>query len=309
MQTTSIAAPSESLAPSRWPSNRQQWVKTPDGVDISIREWGNPEGWPILFVHGLAQSHLSFLPQFAATELSRNHRLLAYDLRGHGESAKPLDPAYYNQGSRWADELEAVIDGIDAMAGGVASRPILVGWSLGGRVLRQYLMHYGDGRISGLHFVATRPFEDPVVIAPASRVNMTGRPDTLAKRIDAHIAFLRACFFRQPPEDDFAVALAYNIIVPQEIREAIGSWSTGLDATRAALNKVTVPTLIAHGRDDALILPAAAQMTAAAIKGSRISWYDDCGHSPFYEHAQRFNRELDEFATAVRIKHVGERRA
>jgi len=71
---------------------------------------------------------------------------------------------------------------------------------------------------------------------------------------------------------------------------------------------VTVPTLIAHDRNDALILPNAAEMTAAAIEGSRISWYDDCGHSPFFEHAERFNRELDEFATAISERHVRERR-
>ena len=153
--------------------------------------------------------------------MADSHHLLAYDLRGHGESAKPFDPSFYNEGRRWADELEAVIDGANV------SKPILVGWSLGGRVLRQYLIHYGDRRISGLHFVSTRPFEDPAVLAPASRANIAGRPDTLAKRIDAHIAFLRACFLRQPPEDDFAVALAYNVIVPQEIREAISGWSTG----------------------------------------------------------------------------------
>ena len=304
MQTAVRATPSTSMAPSRWPSHHQQWVKTPDGVDISVREWGNQEGWPILFVHGLAQSHLSFLPQFAS-DLGRSHRLIAYDLRGHGESAKPTEPWFYNDSRRWADELEAVIDAVDAKA---PAKPILVGWSLGGRVLRQYLMHYGDRRISGLNFVSARPFEDPAVIAPASQANMSGRPDTLARRIDAHIAFLRACFFRQPAEDDFAVALAYNVIVPQEIREAISSWSTGLAETRAALSAVTVPTLIAHGRDDALILPAAAEMTAAAIKGARISWYDDCGHSPFVEHAERFNRELDEFATTIKARHDGERR-
>jgi pimeloyl-ACP methyl ester carboxylesterase len=72
-----------------------------------------------------------------------------------------------------------------------------------------------------------------------------------------------------------------------------------LTDTRAALAKVRVPTLIAHGRDDALILPAAAEMTAAAIAGSRISWYDDCGHSPFVEHADRFNRELDAFVSSI----------
>jgi pimeloyl-ACP methyl ester carboxylesterase len=56
---------------------------------------------------------------------------------------------------------------------------------------------------------------------------------------------------------------------------------------------------VAHGRNDALILPAAAEMTAAAIKGARISWYDDCGHSPFFEHAERFNRELDAFVSSI----------
>jgi pimeloyl-ACP methyl ester carboxylesterase len=71
---------------------------------------------------------------------------------------------------------------------------------------------------------------------------------------------------------------------------------------------VRVPTLIAHGRNDALILPAAAEMTASAINGSRISWYDDCGHSPFFECAERFNDELDSFATAIKARHVGEHR-
>ena len=279
-------------APSRWPSDRHTRVTTPDGVDISVREWGNAQGRPIVFVHGLAQSHLSFLPQFAS-DLGQRHRLVAYDLRGHGESGKPSDVAFYRDGRRWADELHTVIEATQRV------KPVLVGWSLGGRVVRQYLMHYGDARLGGLHFVATRPFEDPSIIAPASQANIEGRPDTLARRIDAHIAFLRACFHRPLSDDDFAVALAYNAICPQEIREAISGWSTSMAATRAALEKVTVPTLIAHGRNDALILPAAAEMTAAAIEGSRISWYDDCGHSPFMEHAERFNHELDEFVTSI----------
>ena len=59
----------------------------------------------------------------------------------------------------------------------------------------------------------------------------------------------------------------------------------------------------------ALILPLAAEMTAGATKGARISWYDDCGHSPFFEHAERFNRELDEFATAIQAQHVRAHRA
>jgi pimeloyl-ACP methyl ester carboxylesterase len=294
----SLDPASPSLDPLRWPSRAHAWVATPDGVDISVREWGRPDGWPVVFVHGLAQSHLSFLPQLASG-LADRHRLVAYDLRGHGESAKPDDPAHYQDGRRWADELAAVIDGL-----GLA-KPVVVGWSLGGRVLRQYLMHHGDARLGGVHIVSARPFEDPSVLAPASRAENAGHPDSLAGRVDAQIRFLRACFHRQPPPDAFAAALVFNVLVPQAIREAIGRWSTGLDETRAALAKVTVPTLIAHGRDDALILGSAAEMTAAAIPGARVSWYDDCGHSPFAEHPGRFNRELDAFVDEVRARHGG----
>src|SRR6185503_7988495 len=171
-----IRGPSaSSLEPGRWPSRAHAWVKTPDGVAISVREWGRADGWPIVFVHGLAQAHLSFLPQFASG-LAARHRLVAYDLRGHGESAKPADPVYYQQGRRWADELAAVIDGL------ALDKPIVVGWSLGGRVLRQYLIHHGDAKLGGVHIVSARPFEAPSVLAAASRAENAGHSDSLAGR-------------------------------------------------------------------------------------------------------------------------------
>ena len=59
---------------SRWPSRAQRWMKTADGLDISVREWGRADGHPIVFVHGLAQSHLAFLPQLASTLATRYHK-------------------------------------------------------------------------------------------------------------------------------------------------------------------------------------------------------------------------------------------
>ena len=95
-----------------------------------------------------------------SSALARDFRIIAYDLRGHGLSDKPTDPACYQDGKRWADELAAVI------AAKRLRRPVLVGWSLGGRVLRQYLMHYGDGALSGINFLASRPIEDPSIVGP-----------------------------------------------------------------------------------------------------------------------------------------------
>ncbi len=84
-------------------------------------------------------------------------------------------------------------------------------------------------------------------------------------------------------------------MLPLEIRDAIGGWATDPDVVRTAFAAITVPTLVTHGRRDRLILPAAAEMTAAAIKGATVSFYDDCGHAPFYEDAARYNRELAAF--------------
>ncbi len=267
-------------------------VVTPDGLSVSVGEWGNPAGPEILFIHGLAQSTLSWGRQIKS-DLVRDFRLVAYDLRGHGLSDKPLDAVYYLDGRRWADEVQAVI---------IAKRlrkPALVGWSHGGRVLRQYLMHHGDRALSGINIVAARPIEDPSVVGPASKTMAEDKSRDLAGRIAAYVAFLRACFEKQPDERDFIAAVAYNFMLPFEVRDALAGWATDPDTVRKAFADVTVPALITHGRLDKLILPNAAELTAAAIKGAKISWYDDCGHSPFYEDAPRFNRELAAFAAAA----------
>jgi non-heme chloroperoxidase len=265
-------------------------VVTPDGVSISVGEWGNPTGPEILLIHGQAQSVVSFNRQ-TDSDLAHDFRIVAYDLRGHGLSDKPLDPAFYQDGRRWADELNAVI------AAKRLRKPVVAGWSMGGRVLRQYLIHYGDGHLSGINFVATRPIEDPDIVGPASKAYHADTSHDLAGRIAANVAFLRACYEKQPDERDFVTAVAFNFMVPLEVRDAIAGWATDPDAVREAFAAVTVPTLVTHGRRDALILPRAAEMTAAAIKGATVSFYGDCGHAPFYEDAARYNRELATFVS------------
>ena len=271
-------------------------VLTPDGVNVSVGEWGNPAGPEILFIHGQAQSVLSFNRQ-TESELARDFRIVAYDLRGHGLSDKPTDAKFYQDSRRWADELAAVI------AAKRLRKPVAVGWSMGGRVLRQYLIHNGDTALGGINFLATRPIEDPSVIGPASKAYHAETACDLASRIAANVTFLRACYEKQPDERDFTNAVAYNFMVPLEVRDAIAGWATDPAAVRGAFAKITVPVLVTHGRRDALILPHAAQMTADAIKGATVSYFDDCGHSPFYEDAARYNRELAAFVSRAWSSH------
>jgi pimeloyl-ACP methyl ester carboxylesterase len=268
------------------------FVATPDGPRVVVHEWGNPRGPEILLIHGVAQSHLCFERQ-VTSELARTHRIVTYDVRGHGGSDKPLGAEHYTDGKRWADEVQAVID---AKA---LRRPVLVGWSLGGRIAAQYLLHHGDRRLSGVNFVASRVIPDKRYSGPASLALPQADPRDLSSHIAMATLFLRACYHKQPAEADFARQLAYNMLAPIEVRSAIRAWPADLAATNAALAAVRVPVLITHGRQDAIVLPQVAEIAARMIPRARLSWYEDCGHSPFWEDTPRFNRELAAFVAEV----------
>ena len=79
-------------------------VSTSDGLKLQVVEGGNPSGPSILFVHGYLSSSDAFRRQFEGP-LSKTHRLIAFDLRGHGGSEKPLDIAAYIESRVWADDV------------------------------------------------------------------------------------------------------------------------------------------------------------------------------------------------------------
>jgi pimeloyl-ACP methyl ester carboxylesterase len=270
------------------------YVEASDGVRLAVYEWGNPNGAEVLLIHGQAQCHLCFAGQIAS-DLARDCRIVAFDLRGHGAAGKPEHPRAYQDPEAWARDVATVIDAKRL------ARPVLVGWSMGGRVIRQYLMRFGDARLAGINFVGSMVIEDPRARGPG--VPRPTPDQTLSAQIASTIGFLDACYARKPDEAAFRTALAYNMLVPVAVRAAIAGWSTDPSETVAALARLRVPVLVSHGRDDAVVLPIAAHMTAEAIQGARISWYAGCGHSPFAEDTPRFNAELAAFIGSTR--HAG----
>ncbi|APR80996.1 hydrolase, putative [Minicystis rosea] len=269
------------------PAPKSIQVKTPDGVSIAVQEWGNPEGAEILFIHGLSQSHLSWARQITS-DLAKQHRIVTYDLRGHGASGKPTETKYYEEGRRWGDELEAVIHGAGL------KRPVLVGWSLGGVVITNYLHAHGDRGIGGVVFVDAVTRLDPTLLG-------TPRPlasADLSTRLGAMRGFLRDCFAVPPPPEQFETMLAYNAIVPIEVHAAIGHVS--LEGADDALRALSVPALVIQGAEDRLLKRAMATRTTSLVRGARLSVYEGVGHAPFYEASDRFNAELGRFIGETR---------
>ena len=264
-------------------------VKTPDGLTIAAQEWGNPAGPEILFIDGFSQSYLSWMRQ-VDSDLAREFRIVTYDLRGHGNSDKPLDPARYRDSKAWGDEVQAVID-----AAGL-KRPVLVGWSYAGRVISDYLATHGAGQLAGINFVDAPIKVDPALVGDNLKNLPLMTSEDLATNIAATRTFVHGCFSRQPSADDFETMLAFNMMVPPKVRAGLGG--RPLDASEM-MSRLKLPVLVTHGAEDRNAKVGAGQYTASIIPGAKLSIYEGVGHSPFYEDAPRFNTELAAFVRAA----------
>jgi non-heme chloroperoxidase len=272
--------------------NKPLNVTTPDGLTISAQEYGNPNGPGIVFIHGFSQSHLSWMRQ-TDSDLTKEFHIVTYDLRGHGNSDKPLEAARYRDSKAWGDEVQAVID-----AAGL-KRPVLVGWSYAGRVISDYVATHGAGGISGIDFVdASIKFIPEYVGENLKNLPLMASEDMLTN-INATRVFLHGCFSKQPSAEDFEIMLAFNMMVPPKVRAGLGG--RPLDATEI-MSKLTIPVLVSHGAEDKNAKVETAKYTASVIPGAKLSIYDGIGHSPFYEDAPRFNSEL---AALVRTANKG----
>ena len=90
------------------------------GTTLHVVETGNENGRPVLFIHGLSQCALAWRKQLRSS-LGNDLRLVAMDLRGHGQSERPPDG--YDDQSLWADDVHAVITTLNWNAQSCAAGP------------------------------------------------------------------------------------------------------------------------------------------------------------------------------------------
>ena len=120
-------------------------IRTSDGVILRYFEAGS--GPPLVLIPGWSQSAAQFKHQL--TGLSDRYRVVALDLRGHGESDKP---SHGYRISRFAKDLR------DALSALGLDKVNLLSHSMGCSVVWCYLEMFGPERLSKLVFVDQSPF-------------------------------------------------------------------------------------------------------------------------------------------------------
>lgn len=262
------------------------------GVQLNVVEAGNPRGRPILFLHGASQGHLQWSRQLHSS-LAERHRLVAFDLRGHGLSDKPRDG--YGDSKLWADDVHSVIQALEL------DRPVLSGWSYGPLVCLDYVRHYGEDRVGGFQFVGAITklgSEQAMSVLTPDFLGLV--PQFLSSEAEACVdgleGLLRLCFAREPSTSELYLMLGYNVSVPPHVRQ--GMFSRLFD-NDDLLPKIRKPVLITHGAMDAVVKPAVVDQHLAAMRHAQVQVMANAGHAAFWDDAERFNERLQAFCEAL----------
>jgi pimeloyl-ACP methyl ester carboxylesterase len=262
------------------------------GVELHVVATGNPRGRPILFIHGFSQCWLQWTRQLDS-RLIDDHRLVALDLRGHGLSDRPR--AGYDDSRQWADDVNAVIEVLDL------DRPVLSGWSYGPLVFLDYVRHYGEDRLGGLHFVgAITKLGSEEAISVLTPELLGFVPQFLSTEAEASVrgleGLIRLFSIHEPSATERYLMLGYNVAVPAYVRQAL--FARALD-NDDLLPKLRKPVLITHGAADAIVKPAAVSQHKAAMPHAQVHLVENAGHAAFWDDAAGFNERLRAFCNDV----------
>ncbi len=267
-------------------------VTAPDGVRLAVQESGDPNGQAVIFIHGLLGSRLNWEKQINSPRLQR-YRMITYDLRGHGLSDKPESIEAYRNGRRYADDLATVLE---ATAG---KRPVLVGWSMGGVVISNYLAAYSDAKISGIVYVDGVIELNAPLITAHPHVYAGLSSDDLKTHLDALRTFLGLCFQIKPDAPTFERLLSSAAMASWTMTRATPAMTVDV---AEGLPKAKVPVLMLYGSKDDLVNVqpsiARARQLNARIQ-SKV--YENSGHAPFLEEASRFNTDLAAFMDSAAV--------
>jgi non-heme chloroperoxidase len=262
------------------------------GVRLHVVETGNPMGRAILFVHGFSQSWLSWRRQMSS-DLASDYRLVALDLRGHGQSDKPRER--YADRLLWADDILAVTRELHM------EQPVLCGWSYGPIVILDYVRAYGEDDIGGVSFVdgLTKLGSDEAlsVLSPKMLSLVPGLFATETEEsVRSLTSLVRMCFVEEPSSEDLYLMLGYNLAVPPYVRQALFSRSLDNDDLLPTIRK---PVLVVHGAQDAVVKPAVVDQHKGSIAHAQIQLMPGAGHAPFWDDAETFNEHLRTFCESL----------
>jgi len=268
------------------------------GVELHVLEWSEP-GVPLLFVHGFGNE--AHIWDDIAPALAPYYRTLALDLRGHGDSAR--DPERRYGDSHLVGDLESVADALGI------SRWVLIGHSLGGRLVMRYAGRHPE-RVAGFVVIDSGPEHDRrgsvrIRLESQRALKEGGYPSREAYRAEvarnypaapAHVIDrLAAHGVREAPGGGFEAKLDPDFMAGR--RDAAGSTETQTKRELwDALARIECPSLVIRGAASDVLSQDVADRMAEVLPQGRLCVVPRASHSVMSDNLEACLRAITDFA-------------
>ena len=212
-----------------------------NGVRIRYVEQGN--GPAIVLMHGYTGTlDRHFLANGVFADLAKDHRVIAFDLSGHGKSAKPHNAAAY--GEVMAHDVVRLLDHLKIQ------RAHVIGYSLGAVIAgRLATMH--PERLISLAYVASFPVRD-------KDSYLDKFAEESVKELESDLPFRSLTVALQPPgskplTDDEMRKMMAPLAAANDVKALAALWRgyRTLIVQDGALSSVPVPMMVLIGSEDA----------------------------------------------------------
>ncbi|TQR88202.1 alpha/beta hydrolase [Mycobacterium hodleri] len=293
-------------------------VHSADGTRIHTEVFGPDDGYPIVLAHGITCAIRVWANQIA--DLSRDHKVVAYDHRGHGRSGVP--PLRGRRNGYGLDFLAADLDAVLAATLAPGERAVIAGHSMGGIAISSWSQRYPQRVRQCADAVAlinttTGDLLRNVNLLPVPPALVGGRvraAGLLLKRLGAaplvpgsvqqsrrFVAALAVGRHADPAIADFVFDL-----FAQTPPAGRGGWARvlvdSLGPKHISLRNLTVPTLVVGSRDDRL-LPIGSSRRIAADAPNLASFVElSGGHCGILEQPDEVNQLLRQLVESTAEK-------
>jgi pimeloyl-ACP methyl ester carboxylesterase len=241
-----------------------------NGLRLAYVEMGEPDGVPLLLLHGFTDSARSW--SLAAPYLATGFRVVAPDLRGHGHSDKP-------EGCYTIPEMATDVRFLIEMLGLVPTH--VVGHSLGGR-LAQAVAERWPRLVRKIVLLSTS------AALRERRGWLWENIQILRDPIDPECAFIREwCAGKLPVDENFlAHARRESAALPSRIWHSIYYEQLAYDPS-PLLQDISAPTLILRGEEDMIATKEHQAQMLDAIAGAELISLPGHGHNLHWEDPER----------------------
>jgi len=253
-------------------------IDLPTGVTLQYVEQGDPEGVPVVLLHGTSDSWRSY--ELVLPHLPGWIRSIAVSQRGHGDASRP------RTGYRTRDFAADIAALLDALG---IRQAVIVGHCMGGYVAQRFAIDPPE-RTRGLVLAATRStwYDHPDVRTLAEAVaGLTDPVDPVFVR-EFQLSTLA-----QPVSPQYVdTVVAESLKLPARVwRSLFDECLAPADHPDAELGRIGAPALVVCGDRDSLALDQQEGLVAA-IPAAVLKTYPRAGHALHWEQPRLFATDV-----------------